>query len=195
MLLAEDVRVGVGGAAGFVVAVGQQNFRDVAAQAGGHADQAFGVLREQVLVDAGLVVEAFEVACGDQIDEVAIAFLGLAEQDQVIVAVGVAAGFVALLRNVDFAADDRVHAFAFGGVVELDGAEQVAMVGHGDGGHLLLDDGVHELADLAGSIEQRVIGVAVQMDERIFRHGLPSSIGDRVSGEVILFYCMGVVGG
>ena len=64
--------------------------------------------------------------------------------------------------------------FGFGGVVELDGAEEVAVVRHGDGGHFLLDDGVHELADFAGSIEEGVIGVAVQMDERIFRHGLPS---------------------
>jgi hypothetical protein len=51
-------------------------------------------------------------------------------------------------------------------VVKLDGAEQVAVVGHGDGGHFLLDDGVHELADFTGSIEEGVIGVAVQMDER-----------------------------
>ena len=96
------------------------------------------MLREQVLVDAGLVVETFEIACGDEVDEVAIAFLVLAEQDQVVVAVGIAAGLVALLRNVDFAADDGVDAFAFGGVVKLDGAEEVAMVGHGDGGHFLL---------------------------------------------------------
>src|ERR1035437_3049986 len=170
---AEDVRIGVCGAAGFVVAVGQQDFGNVAAQAGGHADQPFGVPREQVLVDAGLVIEAFQEARGNQVDEVAIAFLGLAEQDQVIVAVGVAAGFVALLRNVDLAADDRAHAFALGGVVELDGAEQVAVVGHGDGGHLLLDDRIHELADFTSSIEEGVIGVAVQMDERVFRHGLP----------------------
>jgi len=39
--------------------------------------------------------------------------------------------------------------------------------------HFLFDDGVHELADFTGSIEEGVIGVAVQMDERIFRHGLP----------------------
>jgi len=172
---AEDVRVGVGGTAGIVVAVGQQDFGNVAAQAGGHADQPFGVPREQVLVDAGLVVEAFQEACGDQVDEVAIAFLGLAEQDQVIVAVGVAAaGFVPLLRDVDLAADDRMHAIGLGDVVDLHGAEQVAMVGRGDGGHLLLDDRVRELANCAGSVEHGVIGMAVQMDERIFRHGLPS---------------------
>jgi hypothetical protein len=54
-------------------------------------------------------------------------------------------------------------------IVKLDGAEEVAVIGHGDGRHFLLGDDFHELRDLAGSIEQRVIGVAVKMNERV-RH-------------------------
>ena len=50
-------------------------------------DQPLGVLREKVLVDARLVVEAVEVAGRDQVDEVAVAFLVFAEQHQVVVAV------------------------------------------------------------------------------------------------------------
>ncbi len=46
--------------------------------------------REQVLVDARLVVEAVEITRGNQVDEVPIAFLVFAEQDEVVVAVGVA---------------------------------------------------------------------------------------------------------
>ena len=53
----------------------------------------------------------------------------------------------------------------FGVVVELDRAEKIAVIGHGDGGHLLLDHQIHQLADFAGAVEQRVIGVAMQMDE------------------------------
>jgi hypothetical protein len=53
------------------------------------------------------------------------------------------------------------------------------MVGHGDRRHLLLDDYIHQLPDLAGPIEQGVIGMAVKMDERIFRHGLSWSLGRR----------------
>jgi hypothetical protein len=51
-------------------------------------------------------------------------------------------------------------------------AEQVAMVGYGYGGHLLLDHSVRELADFTGPVELGVIGAAVQIDERVFRHGL-----------------------
>ena len=89
-----------------------------------------------------------------------------------VVAVGIGAGFVALLRDVDFAADDRMDALGFGRVVELHRAEEVAVVGHGHGGHFLLGDDVHQLADFAGAVEEGIIGVAVQMNEGLFRHSL-----------------------
>ena len=114
----------------------------MAAQAGGHADEPFGVLVEQVHVDARLVIEAVEIGGGDQVDEVAIALLVFAQQHQVVVAVGVGAGLVALLRDVDFAADDGVDAVRLGGVIELHRAEEVAVIGHGHGRHFLLDHDV-----------------------------------------------------
>ena len=67
-------------------------------------------LREQVHIDARLVIEAVEIGGGDQVDEVAVAFLVFAEQHEVVVAVGIGAGLVALLRDVDFAADDGMDA-------------------------------------------------------------------------------------
>ena len=64
-----------------------------------------------------------------------------------------------LLRDVNSAADYRVHAFRFGRIVELHGAERVAVIRHGDGRHLLLDDCALKLAYLAGSVEEGVISV------------------------------------
>ena len=58
-----------------------------------------------------------------------------------------------------------MHARGLGGVIELDRAEEIAVIGHGDGGHLLLDHDLHQLVDIAGAVEQRIIGVAVQVDE------------------------------
>ena len=58
-----------------------------------------------------------------------------------VVAVRVRARFVALLRNIDLAADDGMNSLLFGVVVKLDGPEEIAMIGHGDGRHLFsLDD-------------------------------------------------------
>ena len=38
-----------------------------------------------------------------------------------------------------------MDALVLGVVVELDRAEEVAVIGHGDGGHFLLDDEIHQL--------------------------------------------------
>ena len=105
------------------------------------ADSAISPLEccgQKVPVDPGLVVEALEIAGRDQLDEVAVALLVLAQQDQVVVAVRVGADRVPLLRDVDLAADDGMDALVLGGVVELNRAEQVAVVGHGHGRHALL---------------------------------------------------------
>ena len=84
IVLAENVpelmRVG----ARLIVTAFDQRFRHRAAQAGGERDQAAAVLRQQVVVDARLVVEAFEKAGGNQLDQVAVAFGILAEQHQVV---------------------------------------------------------------------------------------------------------------
>ena len=128
---------------------------------------------QQVVIDARLVVEAFQVRGGDQLDEVAIAFLVFAEQHQVVVAVGIAARLVALLRNVHLAADHRMDALRLGGVVELHRAEEIAVIGHGHRGHLLLDHDLHQLVDIAGAVEQRIVGMAMQMDEGHSEISLP----------------------
>ena len=101
-----------------------------------------------------------------------------------VVAVGIGARFVAS-GDVDFAADDGADAFVFGGVVELDSAEEVAVVGHADGGHFLLGADLHELVDFAGAVEEGVVGVVVKVDERGFGHG-SLTIG-RYGGGVVLF--------
>ena len=129
---------------------------------------------QQILIYARFVVKALQKAGGYQLDEVAIPFLVLAQQHQVVISVGIAANFMPLLRYINLAADHGVDALFLGGVVEFDGAEEIAVIGHGDRGHLLFDHQVHELGDFAGSIEQGVVGVAMKMDERCGRaHSLP----------------------
>jgi hypothetical protein len=162
VFLAEDFGVFAGHLAGFVVLIFEERFVDVAAEAGREADEAFGVLLKELFIDAGLVVETVEVAGGDELDEIAVAVLILGEEDEVVVAAGV--GFV-VVDDVEFAADDRVDAFGFGGVVELDATEEIAVIGHGNGGHLLLGCDVHELLDFAGAVEERVVGMAVEVNE------------------------------
>jgi hypothetical protein len=142
------------------------------------ADEPFRVLRQQVQIDARLVIEPLQVPRRDQLDEVAIPLLVLAQQHHVVVAVRIRARLVPLLRNVHLAPDHRMHSRRLGRVIELDRAEQVPVIGHGHRRHLLLDHGLHELVDIAGAIQQGIVGMAMQVDKR---HG---RVGSSVEGEV-----------
>jgi hypothetical protein len=53
----------------------------------------------------------------------------------------------------------------FGGVDEVDSAEHIAVVGHGDSGHTLLLDAAAELFDVGGAVEHGVVGVEVEVYE------------------------------
>ena len=65
------------------------------------------------------------------------------------------------------------------------------MIGHGDGGHFLLGDDVHELVDFAGAVEQGIVGVAVEVNEWSFGHRQykcrVGSAGGSAVGETVLF--------
>ncbi len=79
-------------------------------------------------------------------------------------------------RHIGLDADDRLHrlfhvAIALGDVLELVGAEHVAVVGHRDGGHALAGDLREELGVLCGAVEHRVLGVGVEVDEGV-DHGV-----------------------
>src|SRR5579862_796891 len=84
---------------------------------------------------------------------------------------------MALLRDVYLAADHRMDAPRLGVVVELHRAEQIAVIGHSHGGHLLLDRQIHQLRNFASAVEQRIIGVAMQMNKRR-GHGRSNPGGD-----------------
>ena len=55
--------------------------RHFAADAGRHTDQSLGIFAQQFLVDAGVVIIAFEIALGDELGQVAVAGDVLGEQD------------------------------------------------------------------------------------------------------------------
>ncbi len=67
VIAAEDIGVSVREPAGVFVLIGEDGLGDVAAETGGEADEPFGVLREQVEIDARLVIETVEVGGGDEL--------------------------------------------------------------------------------------------------------------------------------
>ena len=65
----------------------------------------------------------------------------------------------ATATDVCLAADDWLNTLAFHGVVERDGAEHIAMIGHCTGGHSQFGDAFRQRLDLNGAIQKAVVGM------------------------------------
>ncbi len=160
-----------------LIVPGQDGLGHLPRQTGRQADQAFVVLFQQVLVDAGLGVKTFEKAGADHLDQVFVAGLVFAQQDQMVVAVD-AVDFIVPRTggHVHFAPDDGLNTGRHGGVVELDAAVHNAVVGDGHGGLAQLLDALEQPVDAARAVQQTVFGVQVQVCELTFgsfRHCFP----------------------
>jgi len=68
-------------------------------------------------------------------------------------------------RHVELAPEDGLDPALLRGQVEVDGAEEVAVIGERDGGKLERLGLGHELVELSRSIEQAVLRMNVEMDE------------------------------
>ncbi len=74
--------------------------------------------------------------------------------------------------DIGFAADDRLDARFRGLEIEIEGAEEVAVVRHRDGRHVKVDGLFYEGVEGISPVEQAVFGVKVQMDEIGMMHRL-----------------------
>ena len=147
-------------------------------------EEAVGVLGEQLVVHSRLVVEAFEVGLGDELDQVAIARLVSHENRGVartlVAAVLARALEAATRRDVELGADDGLDAGLLARRVEVDSPEEVAVIGEGEGGKAQLGgagDEAHvlfllplpfhalDLLELGGPVEEAVLGMHVEVDE------------------------------
>ena len=164
---AEDVAIRGGGLDRLLLLLAADAGGDLSLEAAAQADQPGRMLRQQVLVDARLVVEALGVAGRHQLDQVVVALAGLGEQHQVIrgLARRAALGAPIARGDVDLTAEDRIDPALARLIVEHDRREHVAVLGDRRGRHLQLHRRVEQLLDAARAVEQRVLGVQVQVNE------------------------------
>ncbi len=167
--VAEHAGVPLRGAFRVVVALVLEVAGDLAGEARGQTDEALGVLLEDRVIDPRPPVEALRVADRGELDEVRVTGPVRGEQDEVrVVGRGARlhlAGAPVAVRDVGFAADDRRDALRAGLLLELPGAEQVAVVGEGERGHAERDRPVDQIVDPVRAVEQRVLAVRVKMNE------------------------------
>ncbi len=141
---------------------------DFAGEAAGEADEAFGVFGEEGFRDARLFVEAVQGGFGGEADEVAVAGFVFGEDEEVVVlgvGVGVLAEVGLFFADVELAAEDGLEALLVHGVEEMDGAVDVAVVGDGGGGLTNFGEVLGELVDVAGTVQEGVVGVEMEVRE------------------------------
>ena len=162
--------------ASLVQLVLEDRLRDFAGEAAGKDDQTLLVRGEQFLVNARLVVIAIEVRGGGELDEVLVAGLVLRQQDEVVIDVASAAAAAGLLlqpaarRHIHLAADDRLDALGAGGLVEINRAVKHAVVRDGQRGEAQLVRPVNEPVQPASAVQQRVLGVQMEVNKISVRH-------------------------
>ena len=157
-----ELRLGVG------AAVLLERLADASGEAARERDQPRAVALEQLPVDARLVVVALEVAERGELDQVRVALVRLGEEREMRLPLLLR---VPVVGDVDLAADDRLDPFVPGRLVEVDRAGERAVVGERDGRHLELGSPLREVRDPARAVEDRVLGVDVEVDEGRFGHG------------------------
>ncbi len=175
---AEQIPIGRGGLYCPLRLVRPNPGRDFAFQAAAEPNQPLRVRREDVFVDARLVIEPLRVPGRDELDEVVEPFVRLGQEHQMV---GRLAGdprplLAPARRHVHLTPENGIDAALPGLVVEGDRGEHVAVLGHGHGRHLQFGGAIEHLADAARAVEQREFGMQVQVNE--LSHRCASSVID-----------------
>ena len=165
----------------------EQGRRDEARHAAREHDQAGMMLREQIHVDARLVVVALEKAFGDQRGEILVAFFVGREQRDVRF-VAHRAIEPAARRDIGLAADDRREPMLLRTIVKFDRTEHDAVIGERHARHPGVGTRAAQRIDAASAVQQRVFTVNVEVNERrrISRHGRST-----ISGRGVRRACAG----
>ena len=140
------------------------------------------MLLEQFEVDAGLVVVAVEVRVRRDLDEVAVPLGGLGEDREVIDVVIVATRTVEPARghHVGLGTDDRRETRFASGAVEVDDAVHVPVIGDADCGLAVGCRGGHHVLHAGRAVEHGVLGVQMEMDERLRHAAAPLHRGGEI---------------
>jgi len=135
------------------------------------------VLRQKLLVNAGLVVKPLKMSQRHELNQVVVASLIFGKQNEVVAAGVLLALFVeaAVGRHVHLTADNGLEAFClvlntcvfFLDVVKkFLYAKHAAVVGNGYGSHAVGNGFIHQLRNFGSTVEYGVFGVNVKVDER-----------------------------
>ena len=141
--------------------------RNRAGQAGRKGDQPLVPLPKQIQIDTGFPVKAVQKRLRDHIAQIFIAPSILAQQDQVIRVIVHAVDPIAHLSpgDINLTANDGLDPGGFGGFVKINTAVHHAMVCNGNGVLPQLLYPVHHPVNPAGTVQETVFCMHVQMNK------------------------------
>ena len=136
---------------------------------------------EKFLVDARLVMKTVEMRLGNELHQVSISRLILGQQREVIGRIAHRCRPICdrTGRHVSFATNDRLDAGARRFLVKFDRAEEISVIGDGDRRHLEFLRFFHQLLHPHRTIQERILGVQVEMNEGITGHRTHYKLGQR----------------
>ena len=167
VFFAEDVAIFFGAALRFVQFLIHHQLRNLAAQTGAAANDALGILRQQFVINARLVIKAVEIGARRQLHQVFVALEILRPQRQMMrvfllvqrrIFIGVFAW-----RDIRLNADNRLDALGFARRIKVDGAVHHAVIGERERRHIHRGGALRQILDAIGAVEQRVLGMHVKM--------------------------------
>ncbi len=127
---------------------------------------------QKLFVDPGRVMKSIEMRRRHQLHKVAIASLVFRQEREVICRIAPRGRpiFMRAGRDVGFATNDRFYSRPGRFLVKFNRAKQIAVIGDRDGRHLEFGRFFHQLFHSDRTVEQRIFGVQMQMNERIAGH-------------------------
>ena len=128
--------------------------------------------RQKFLVDPGRIMKAVEMRGGEQLHQVAIAGLILRQQSEMISGVAPRPGpiFVRSGRNICLATNDRFDSRLRRFLIKFDRAKKIPVIGDRHRRHLEFRRFLHQFLHPHRAVEQRILGVQMQMNEGVAGH-------------------------
>src|SRR5258705_1229470 len=115
------------------------------------------------------------MSIGGELDQVLVADLVFREQHEMMINIPARTRFLfvaAAGRNVNFAAKDRFNPFVTNRLVEINSAIEDTVIRQRQRRELQFVRFFSELVQTACSIEQRILGMEMQMNKLSVRHGI-----------------------
>src|ERR1700745_2825981 len=112
------------------------------------------------MVHSWLVIEAVEKAGGNQLNQIAIAFFILSEQDEMVRPLCIAAAILMIIgRDIHFATDDGLYAVGASLMKEIGRGEKVSVIGNRYCRHAPARRFGRQFANFASAVQERVVRV------------------------------------